>query len=106
MNPVLPEPKEVQDFRLIVKEILKGGNESPFLFGEFIGKLLQFTIAKGSGAIYVARGPKKDTFVINGWNGLAQPVPLNDSNYLRLAMEVFILRSDNFLNFESNRIRI
>lgn len=71
---------------------MAGNRQSFDSFREMVSLLLGLTVMKtGGGVRLVSLKSREERFVVGGWKGPTDPVPLNDGRYLRLAITLELM---------------
>lgn len=79
---------EVRD---LTSRYQSGSRDSFQAFRNLADRLLRLTVLDNArGATRLSAGPRANTFVLGGWNGPDDPLPLNDGRYLRLAVGLYL----------------
>lgn len=90
------------EVRSLTKAYKAGGPAAADAFRELTHLLLRLTILAPEGAVRLFSGPRARTeFVLGGWRGHHDPLPLTDGRYLRLTVRLYIAPPS-----EGNRLKV
>ncbi|MBI3030945.1 MAG: hypothetical protein HYY64_15680 [Candidatus Rokubacteria bacterium] len=87
-----PDPLDalLGEVRDLTARYQSGSRESFLAFRDLADRLLRLTVLHESGAARLSAGPRPNTFVLGGWNGPDDPLPLNNGRFLRVTVGLYL----------------